>query len=1015
MKNHSCPECGSSSATANGLCAACLLELANSESDGSSVDGHSQNVTFEATRSYTPKNIARSAELQTDSEFGDYTILRRLGRGGMGTVYESRHRPSGRHVALKVLSHALDDRAARSRFLREGRLAASLNHANSVYVFGTEEIENKPAISMELVQGGTLEQRVRSDGPLSAGDAVDSVLQIIGGLEAAEAKGVLHRDIKPANCFVSPDGTVKVGDFGLSISTNSTEELSTTQITQEGSFLGTPAFASPEQLRGEQLDARSDIYSVGVTLFYLLTGKVPFEGKNMIQLLAKVLDRPAGSVCDLNGSVPSELGRIVSKCLEKSPGNRFADYSKLKQALLPFSSSKPEPAMLGQRFLAGLVDHTLLYVLATLASLVLLGTPGIAHDLRFIPLSFGISVSYFVLMETLLGFSVGKYLFGLRVVQDGRHPTWLASLIRASIYVALPSAPTAILATMYAYSANFDWIWSYIPSLLSDAISYSHLWITGLLFVTARRKNGNASVYDLLSGTAVQRVRKVATIEPQSSQENFEPSDQLSKIGEYYLLQKLSNGDNQEGLWLGYDAKLLRRVWIQTYAERVPDLSVVDRQLARPSRLRWLGCQRGKENWDCFEAPTGQLFVEQVAIEQDWQTVEKALGQLANELELARRDGSLPAELSFDRIWIDENGNVKLLPMGWKSDNLAGQCRRSIGTETSDLDCRKFILDLTKYCVEKCRLSPVKRSKGIPIHANQLVPVLEQVASLADVSKTIDGQATGTIVNQSRRTGIALATVGISLLLFLSAALSGIITQTIVAGRPEMSELKRLLVRYENLDWYLEVEDMKTQVVEQKKAIETVIAGKYRNAITDPSIWNSAARRIMITDKEVRIAEQIVSQRERSRPNPSTQEVEAAETILDSSTVPIYVAEISYFHWGSNALHASNFWLQYVWLPSLVTALLFGRGLILFAFDCAFADRYNQPASRLRVFLRMLIPGLPFLIVAAFCFSAYFGDMSKLATGFWMCILPSIAILVAGILRGRFLSDWLAGTYLVPR
>src|SRR6185503_17640436 len=200
------------------------------------------------------------------AQFGGYRILGELGRGGMGAVYEAEHLESGRRIALKVLSHQLDSMADRARFLREGRLAGSINHPNSVYVFGTEEIEDTPVIAMELIAGGTLQERVQRGGPLPIGEAVDAVLQVIAGLEAAQAIGILHRDIKPANCFQDADGTVKVGDFGLSISTAARGE---TNLTLQGVFLGTPAFCSPEQLRGEELNVRSDMYSVGVTLFFL--------------------------------------------------------------------------------------------------------------------------------------------------------------------------------------------------------------------------------------------------------------------------------------------------------------------------------------------------------------------------------------------------------------------------------------------------------------------------------------------------------------------------------------------------------------------------------------------------------------------------------------------------------------------------------------------------------------------------------------------------------------------------
>src|SRR5262245_13882735 len=290
-----------------------------------------------ATVDQSPAAVGRGPPLKPSSpepgqRFGGYQILRTLGRGGMGAVYEAEQVETGRCVALKILNHALDSSDARKRFLREGRLAASVSHPNSVYVFGTEEIDGTPAIAMELVSGGTLQDLVKAHGPLPTGKAVDAILQVIAGLEAAQKNGVLHRDIKPANCFIDRDGTIKIVDFGLSISTALRGE---TNVTLTGVFLGTPAFSSPEQLKGDELSVRSDIYSVGITLHYLLTGRAPFEADNVVKLLATVLERPAEPPRKHRPDIPRGLASIVLRCLAKQPGDRFRDYQALRQALLP--------------------------------------------------------------------------------------------------------------------------------------------------------------------------------------------------------------------------------------------------------------------------------------------------------------------------------------------------------------------------------------------------------------------------------------------------------------------------------------------------------------------------------------------------------------------------------------------------------------------------------------------------------------------------------------------------------
>ena len=335
-----CPRCGTelSSGDAQGLCPPCLLQVGmeSHTATGASQPASGRSPAETPTESYAggAKAVKPSPKTAADlpepgQQFGNYRLIRKLGHGGMGAVFEADDLESGRRVALKLLAHSLESPEARNRFFREGRLAASINHPNSVYVYGTEEIDGTPAISMEHVLGGTLHDRVRQRGPLPVTEAVDAILQIIDGLEAAAAVGVLHRDVKPSNCFVDADGTVKVGDFGLSISTTVRGD---THLTTPGSFLGTPAFSSPEQLRGDEIDVRSDIYAVGVTLFYLLTGRTPYEADNLVKLLATVLEQPAPSPAKFRKEIPQGLAKVILRCLAKQPSDRFKNYAELRDA-----------------------------------------------------------------------------------------------------------------------------------------------------------------------------------------------------------------------------------------------------------------------------------------------------------------------------------------------------------------------------------------------------------------------------------------------------------------------------------------------------------------------------------------------------------------------------------------------------------------------------------------------------------------------------------------------------------
>ena len=254
-----------------GLCPVCLLSLGS----GSVGDPSIPTLTIAPSSGETDETSTRP---HPGGIWGDYRIGRLLGRGGMGEVYEAEQLQTGRRLALKVLRSRLHRPDDRARFLREGQLAASVSHPHTVYIFGSEEIAGTPVITMELLTGGTLKDKVAVEGPLAPADAAAAVLDVVGGLDAAHAAGILHRDVKPSNCFIDHEGLVKIGDFGLSISTLSRDvrfEL------EGGGFQGTPQFAAPEQLRGEPLDLRADIYAVGATLYYLLTGRPPFEATDL--------------------------------------------------------------------------------------------------------------------------------------------------------------------------------------------------------------------------------------------------------------------------------------------------------------------------------------------------------------------------------------------------------------------------------------------------------------------------------------------------------------------------------------------------------------------------------------------------------------------------------------------------------------------------------------------------------------------------------------------------------------
>jgi hypothetical protein len=659
-----CQECGADLTTdsPHGLCPRCLLKLGlGSQAPGSSSTDEEKTVVDPH-----PAKAAKAAAgvlPREGQQFGEYHLLRLLGQGGMGTVYEAEHVPSERRMALKVLNHSPDSPEARKRFLREGQLAASINHANTVYVFGTEEIDGIPVISMELASGGTLKDVVRKRGPLPITEAVDVMMQVIAGLEAAQAKGVLHRDIKPSNCFVDANGTVKVGDFGLSISSLG---RGGSHLTVSGSLLGTPAFASPEQIRGDELDVRSDIYSVGVTLYFLLTGRTPFESENMARLLAMVIEKSPDSPLKLRSEITPGLAKVVLRCLGKRPSDRFKDYGELGRALRPFGSVAVTPATQGWRMAAFGIDILVCYwgwsllawvwpmVDATLYPVTFAGT---TYDLLNLHLLW--LLLYFAITEGIWGFSMGKRICGLRAVRlDRGVPGVSRAFLRAVIFFSSTWLPCVLALVFNHPPLTGDSIFGRLIGGLMASSLVDLAWLA-FLFSGANASNEFQGLHDRFTQTRV--IRLPGSKERPLFQAHDEPAaimEPAQRIGPYSVLGPLP----ASGLVLGYDDRLLRKVWICTLPDGTPPLPLHLRTLNRAGRLRWLNGKRSNnESWDAYEALSGRPLLHGLEERTAWKSVRWWLHDLAEEFRAASQDRSVPAVLNLDRIWITVEGRAKLL------------------------------------------------------------------------------------------------------------------------------------------------------------------------------------------------------------------------------------------------------------------------------------------------------------------------------------------------------------------
>lgn len=1006
-----CPQCGASlpaDAPAS-LCPACLLSSALPSDPGATM----------IIAQPKPQALPQVGEI-----FGGYRIEHELGRGGMGAVYAAEQLASGRRVALKVLSHQLDSPEARARFLREGRLAASINHTNSVYVFGTEEIHGTPVIAMELIAGGTLQDRIQRGGPLPIGQAVDAVLQIIAGLEAAHSVGILHRDIKPANCFEDMDGTVKIGDFGLSLSTAGRGD---SMQTMDGTFLGTPAFCSPEQLRGEELNVRSDMYSVGVTLFYLLTGRTPFEGRNMVQLLANSLEKAAPSPEQYRPEIPRGLARVVLRCLYKQATERFGSYLELRQALQPFASIAPTPATLGLRFAASVIDHFILSAISLLFPLLFVESPmewlnlGNLHSWDFFWLTvatLGVRNLYFGILEGIWGASAGKALVGLRVARLDR---------------SAPGIPRALLRSLLLQSPALVELLRYQVTDVTQITPWTYSWLAFqiffflLLFVTARRQNGFAAVHDLWTGT---RVIQKAAYQPRVAMKQIESrapvTEGLHKVGPFHIIATLSESGGQV-LLLGYDTRLLRQVWLRQTPAGSPPVSQALRNIARPGRLRWLQGERSEsESWDAYEAASGSSLAQLISAEpQPWRLVRHWLQDLAAELDAATHTATLPGTLTLDRIWITAEGRAKLLD--FPAPGSTATAADAGGCDTA----QAFLHQVAIAALEGRMISSHEAARRsiagpLPLPARQTLLSLGHADLRTAAAQLQSLTQQPAEVSRWRRFALLFGTLLPSLFLTACVVLGLWYYQSWSVKNPAFSAIRSCVRSYESMLKGVKQPGLQNiPPPEASAAMEIYIAGTYGPIVRDPKQWDSPIGRSLLIPPLRASIEKMVH----DHPQPAPEEVAKSKALLQP-LLDAHVAERAQELGFTGSRSKEDFiaasvlcvYLLVTAVLSLFCAVVFRGGMMMRVLGIAVVTNAGAEASRFRMLLRSLISWAPILLTPVFI--TYLSPLIQRAgdddmmqsIGVSTLLILFLALCVAALAtRGRGLHDRLARTWLVPR
>ena len=1010
-----CPRCGTDLAadTPEGLCPACLLAVASVPR---------ADLTGTASTALPPASACgpephESPRLAPGAGFGPYRIERLLGRGGMGEVYEAEHVEPGRRVALKVLSRRLMDPEDRARFLREGQLAASISHPNSVYIFGSEEIDGIPVIAMELLPGGTLKDRVRREGPLTPAAAVDAILQIIAGLDAAQAAGILHRDVKPGNCFVDSDGTVKIGDFGLSISTLARD---VTQITTTRLFHGTPPFSSPEQLRGAPLDVRADIYAVGATLYYLLTGKPPFDERDLMPLITRVATEAPRSPRALNPSVPRGLAAIVLRCLAKDRAQRPPTYAALDDELRPFGSAAPTPATLGLRFLAGAIDGVVLGLPLVPIAMYWTFNPNSRTALLWMGLA-GITtaLAYYGPLEGYWGASIGKRICGLRVTgPDGQRLGLARALVRALI-LEVPRVATAAPGPLLGQHRMMQLT---VQLGLMSWLLYAPPYILlGVLFSTARRRNGFAGLHDIVTRTRV--IRRTTRDEARPTADtvvNRAPAAGRSqrRYGPFDVVGTLGATDAGE-LLVGFDPSLRRSVWIHALAPGTPAVPPLHRDLSRPGRLRWLsGGRTATEAWDAYEALDGAPFVAMLGHAQPWQSVRHWLVDLSREIDASLRDGSLPA-LTFERVWISRDGHAKLL------DFKAPGVEPITPPETAPTfaAAQAFLGAFARSALDGSTTGSSPNAAGrepLPLSATALLTNLTAQAfagpqELIARMTGLTGRA-GRVEGWQRTTHLAMCAAPTVLMLFMAVTLPLMMDRMFT---PDVLDLSASLAELSPIPLNGDAASE-----HKRQALEVYIAGRFGSLISEADVEPNPAGAAIVNVHRATI-ERIVAAHPHVSPAETARAGAEIAPLLESGRkqtremlrLPI-------------ALTASTSFLI-VALFGIVSAWVFRGGWLLRTLGIAVVTSRGHEASRLRTLWRGLVAWSP-AVAVGWCFAtihiASLSDnlSSALSSAIREAPLSFACATLLGLLfvsgaawaalhPQRGWQDRLAGTWLVPR
>ena len=661
---------------------------------------------------------------------GGYRLMKMLGEGGMGRVYQAVDE-SGRMVAIKLLSPELSRSAeALDRFKLEGVIASAISHPHCVFVHRADEDCGTPFIAMELMTGQTLKDIVAKRGPLPYTEAIPLVLQCIDGLIEAHSRGMIHRDVKPANCYLDDQGNVKIGDFGLARSLVSDSEL-----TRTGSFLGTPLYASPEQILGEKVDEQSDIYSLAATIYFLLAGKAPFESPHATQVIAKIVSADPPVFSEAGVKVPKKLEQVVLRGLARDRSKRFSNFQEFRDELVQTLVRRDRIATLPRRVLAYMIDNFLVSIAIGLVVLSRITFGDRELEFRYYVNIFGTIFQglYLLFFEAFLGATIGKRLLNLRVVDPelGTRPKFSLCLIRTVVFmtainvIEFATAGLLVSQGMSPITAPVLFAVSSWLGLAAGCIAILSVW---------KRTEKKQLLHEWMSKSqtwvTVQKsiVNSFELPEPRWSipTKPLEPSwDIPARLGRFEIRGQIATQDSSK--WLSaHDSTIERAVWIRLNPATFPPPSESREKCVRRTRMRFLesGIQ-GDWRWDAYVAPDGapiSLWFDGKN-PMPWPVTQKVIQDTTDELKFIDSiQNATPTEMV--RWWLTSTGKLTLSEAPVLANNLSNTIPSESKQLFSELACLalpdRLQRDPSRQYVD--RVSPKASAQSVaPWRATQLL------------------------------------------------------------------------------------------------------------------------------------------------------------------------------------------------------------------------------------------------------------------------------------------------------